>query len=198
VADDVIEREINLLEWFPANDNVATAVARLCVIREDFYLVGLGLAAESIPCLDENGRLWRRLYFFRQLSVVLMEAKKSLMVLNQDKLFAGVVNAENFRKEILNFEKTLNSPALEDLRNWLGAHLNYSQVGEALKSMDPSTTGNLQVGKTHRATHFGFAANIVAAMLPEEKLAALAEVQPMLLDAVDRIISAYYELKKLE
>jgi hypothetical protein len=50
----------------------------------------------------------------------------------------------------------------------------------------------------HRATHFGFAANIVAAMLPDEKLSALAEVQPKLHGAVDRIISAYYDLKKLE
>jgi hypothetical protein len=36
------------------------------------------------------------------------------------------------------------------------------------------------------------------AKLPDEKLSALAEVHPKLHGAVDRIISAYYDPKKLE
>jgi hypothetical protein len=196
MPDDLIEREIILSEWFPPDDDVATAVARLCILREDFYLAGLGLAEESIPILDGNGNLWRKLYFFRKLSVTLMESRGALMMLNKNKEFLRAIEAENLRDEVLRFEKELNTPELEQLRHRLGGHVDHNQVGAALKRLDPSLKGRIQVGPIQRETHFTFATNLVKLMLPEEMLMAL-QGSPRLLAAFDRVISAYYELKKL-
>ena len=75
-------KEISIARWFPPNDPIAAAVARLCILREDFYLEGMGFGAEELPALDANGEVWRRLYFMRQAVKTMLEAKGAIVTLD--------------------------------------------------------------------------------------------------------------------
>ena len=74
-------RWISPRKWFPADNPIACAVARLSILREDLYLEYLAMAADEIkitlaysegvepfltpPSLDDNGPEYRRIYFLR-------------------------------------------------------------------------------------------------------------------------------------
>src|SRR6267143_7232247 len=81
---------IKLRAWFPPHDPVATAIAALCILREDYVLDLQGLSKwdgkieeygrplGGFPELDENSPGWRRLYFFRNSLRALREIRKVL------------------------------------------------------------------------------------------------------------------------
>jgi hypothetical protein len=84
-------------KWFADGDPVSTAVARLCVLREDIYIELLGLAADEInvslpnaagianpPGIDDNGPEYRRIYFLRASLRTLAEVRGALAVLWQN------------------------------------------------------------------------------------------------------------------
>jgi hypothetical protein len=68
---------VSLTHWFPSDDPIAIAIAKLCVLREDYFLELQGLitpgtgpfegntTGKGIPELDQNSASFRRLYFFR-------------------------------------------------------------------------------------------------------------------------------------
>src|SRR5437867_3698885 len=70
-------RSIKLRKWFPPDDPIAAAVARLFLLREDFHLECLAMAAEEVKLLDGNGPLWRHMYFLRQIMKTMMEARSA-------------------------------------------------------------------------------------------------------------------------
>jgi hypothetical protein len=58
-------RVFKLRRSFPANDPIATTVATLCVLREDFLLELKGIVADKLEELDGNERAYRCTYFCR-------------------------------------------------------------------------------------------------------------------------------------
>src|SRR5262245_4724381 len=75
-------RPIKIRRWFPPNDPVATAVATLCVPREDFFLELQGMISDEIAPLDGNASAYRRAYFWRNSLRTLVEIRKTLNKLN--------------------------------------------------------------------------------------------------------------------
>src|SRR5262249_32263730 len=148
-------RPIKLRKWFPPNDPIASAVARLFLLREDFYLEAFAFLAEDLPELDRNGSVWRQLYFLRQMMKTLMEAKSAMMRLQQSPEFKAALGeaGEGFREEILRFLKIVDSDDLKKIRNNIGGHILDKAVEKTLDGLNWDTEGILDVGRTHAETH---------------------------------------------
>jgi hypothetical protein len=204
-----IVRSIKLRKWFPPDDPIASAVARLCLLREDFYLEGLAMAADEIEQLDRNGHQWRQLYFLRQIMKTMMEARSAMMTLEQSRDFQTALGqaGAGFREEVKQFLSIADSDDLKEIRNNIGGHILLKAVARTLQGLHWDTEGLLDVGRTHAETHFKFTSELMALMLTvhcegkEERLTALDRLGKLasakLLDAVDRIIIAYCEMKRL-
>src|SRR5690349_16080987 len=78
---------IPIKDWFPSDDPVAAAVARLLILREDLYLELRGIVALPIPPLDECSEDWRMVYFFRNSVRTLLEIRGAIEFLSQQKAF---------------------------------------------------------------------------------------------------------------
>jgi hypothetical protein len=202
-------RSIKLRKWFPPDDPIASAVARLCLLREDFYLEALAMTADAIEPLDRNGSGWRRIYFLRQMMKTMMEARSAMMVLQQSPEFQTALGeaGAGFREEVQQFLQIVASDDLKEIRNNTAGHIRLSAVSTTLQGLKWDTEGILDVGPTHAETHFKFASELMARLLTihravEEDLRVTLErigelTSAKLLDAVDRIIIAYCELNKL-
>jgi hypothetical protein len=57
-----VPSEEGIRHWFPPGDPVATAVAMLCILREDLLLELLGIVSDGLPKLDDNSTGYRRTY----------------------------------------------------------------------------------------------------------------------------------------
>jgi hypothetical protein len=205
-----IRRSIQLSTWFPSDDPIAAAVARLCILREDFYLEALALAADRIDILDENDAAWRRIYFLRQLTVTLMEAKGAMIELQKSSDFRSALGKAGmgFREEVKQLVKILDAGELKQIRNNVGGHIGQKGMQQVLKALDTEVEALLEVGTTHRQTHYKFTSELMARMLTihmhgkEDKLVTFERIGTLmtvkLLDAIDRVITAYCDLKKLE
>jgi hypothetical protein len=80
-------------QLFPSGNPIAVLVARLCILREDVYLELAGLAAASIeatflktdstnpPGLEDNGKVYRQMYFLRASIRTLAEIQETIHAL---------------------------------------------------------------------------------------------------------------------
>ena len=85
---------VKLSKWFPANDELAAKIARLCILREDLVTEIRGLSAESIKELEGNSVEWRQLYFIRNFIRTLREMLSGVEHLLQDKEFRAMLAKE--------------------------------------------------------------------------------------------------------
>jgi hypothetical protein len=130
-----IVRSIKPRKWFPPDDPIASAVARLCILREDFYLEGIALGSKELAVLDQNGFAWRQMYFLRQLMKTMTEARSALMILEQCPRFQVALGeaGNGFREEVKEFLRIVNSKDLKNIRNNIGAHVKPTAVESVLK-----------------------------------------------------------------
>jgi len=157
--DRIHIRHITLRSWFPPNDPIATAVARLCVLREDFFmeLQGVGMT-ESIESLDQNSDAWRRMYFWRKSLRTLEEIRKTLNTLGAQEDFRKALSKEpqEIRDAFKKLKKEMNKASdefLRDLGNTIGAHL------------DITRKGLLELGDTLGGIHYKFSSELILAVL---------------------------------
>src|SRR5712691_7863622 len=87
-------RTLKIRQWFPPGDTLATAVATLCILREDLLLEMYGMANDSIDRLDDNGSFYRRTYFLRNSFRTLEEIKKVLSRLSVQEAFKDALSRE--------------------------------------------------------------------------------------------------------
>jgi hypothetical protein len=165
----------NLSRWFPAGDEVAAHVARLCILREDFYLEFALYMTESLAEVDDNGRDWRRIYCFRRMAQTLMEIKSTLTGLLGRKEYKRHLSEHLTLRERLEGLKRIldaNHDLIKDMRNSLSGHVPQKAVATALNNMHMDVAGLLQRGQHFRDTHFKFAAEMILAMMFRDTPAA--------------------------
>ena len=187
---------------------MATAVAMLCVLREDFLLELYGITNERLERLDDNDSGFRRTYFWRNTLRTLEEIKNVLNRLNTDPGFRAAMLREppviqlSFRQ----LKRELNKASrrfLLNLRNTMGGHLDEPTIQAALDSMDPLQEGLIEVGPTVGSIHYKFSQEILWAALlvdvPEkdydnkvnELLAGSSRLNRTIL-AMDYVINCYF------
>src|SRR5438034_9246367 len=166
-------------KWFPADDPIACAVARLCVLREDLYIEFLAMSMNDVtytlgdvfttedgklPHIDDNGEEYRRIYFFRASLHTLAEVHNAVSGLRNNKDFRrmyrnfGLKFYNHFLAYLSSLDKNLTE--LRRIRNALGGHVSRDGVRKALETMDFDETGKLDAGQKVKDTHYGFAGTI--------------------------------------
>lgn len=75
-------------DWFPPEDEMASHVARLCILREDWWLEFNGyVSEEDFKSLDSTSQVYRRLYFLRSLITTLTDIHETIKALNSMESF---------------------------------------------------------------------------------------------------------------
>lgn len=205
---------IKFSEWFPANDPIATSMARLCILREDLYLELRGMVREDIPTLDACSGTWREIYFFRNLSRTILEIRSAIEVLSADKSFQKSISKElvPFKESFDQLPKLLTQvhPLVKRLRNEAGGHLKMNAIEEALKETNPNTKGLLQIGPCHAETHYKFSLEILGALflrhVPHSKVEeewiktcdTLRETGMQVLKSIDKLFVSYTRIRNLK
>lgn len=165
-------RRITLGKWFPANDHVAVCVARLCILREDLYIEQSAFTPEAIPVLDANSLEWRRLYFFRNHIKTLREIDGALSRLQQDADFKRLLESQPTHKkdEFSRLVKEMKAAeaTFKTIRDTTGGHVLESAVKKALENIGSDDAGFIEIGTTHRSTHYRFAYELTLAVLAGE------------------------------
>jgi len=213
-------RWISPRRWFPADDPIATSIAKLCILREDIYIEFLALAADDItislpdipegskpPGLDDNGAEYRRIYFLRASLRTLGEVRGAVTVLWRNTQFRDLYrkfDAEKYKKlsgYIEELEKNLDE--LKRIRDGLGGHVLPQAVTKALDTMEFDETGKFETGPKIKDTHLGFAGTICAKILlqdvpkneRETYLIKITNLNQETLGIISDILTAYLEYK---
>jgi hypothetical protein len=187
-------RLVRLRRWFPPDDPVATAVAMLCVLREDFLLELAGIVDGHCGRLDDNGREFRRIYFWRNTLRTLEEIRTTLNRLNKEREFRAAMDREQpgVREAFEELKRTLNRASqefLSTLRNELGGHLDEDAMRETLQQIDDDAEGFLEVATARRpvTTAFRFTADLVWAVIGRHAIAKQRDVHALLVKVADLI-----------
>ena len=137
---------IDLRHFFPPDDDFATCVARLLILREDIYLEYYGITTGPYEWLDKNGVAWRHHYFFRNSVRTLQEISSALQKLNcvpefkraMKKIWSG-----SDQKKFKAFCKEIQSAGelVAEVRNIMGGHVKHTVVARALQMLPSNSTG---------------------------------------------------------
>ncbi len=203
-------RPIRLRKWFPPNDPVATAVAMLCVLREDFLIELYGIIDDDLGRLDDNSPVYRRTYFWRNSLRTLEEIKNVLNRLNSHDEFRDAMAQEPpaVKDAFEELKRSLNRASdefLRVLRNTMGGHLDEDAIQLTLNTLDHQAEGMIQVGETRGRLHYRFGAELLLAALgrdlekEEEVLEIIrksADLNPALV-AIDHVVKCYLSDRRL-
>lgn len=203
-------RPIRLRKWFPPNDPVATAVAMLCVLREDFLIELYGIIDDGLGRLDDNAPVYRRTYFWRNTLRTLEEIKKVLNRLNSHSDFRKAMGKEPpaVREAFEELKRSLNKASgefLRVLRNTMSGHLDARAFQATLDTLDHQAEGMIQVGERRKMLHYRFAAELVLAVLGRDKeneeevldiVRKAADLNPALV-AIDNVVMCYLKDRRL-
>jgi len=191
-------RPVNLRKWFPENDSLATQMARLCILREDFAFELQGfLGSTSVPANDEYGVAWRQLYFFRRMCHAAREAQSVIERLSQDAAFKRFLRRRHptFVKDFKKFKKDLAIALdiIETIGDEIAAHVKELPMKQALQSMSDQRSGFLQVSSEGpRGTHYKFTGELLMSVMfreiPSEQQETVA------IERADRFIKAVEKL----
>ena len=138
--------QINLHKFFPPDDEFATCMARLCVLREDLNLEVNGIVVGPYDWLDRNGEVWRRNYFFRNSVRTLQEIASAFHTLNCVPEFQRALEriwSEEDQKKFKEFCKMIGNARelVKEVRNIIGGHVQHSAVAQALQVLNSDSTG---------------------------------------------------------
>jgi hypothetical protein len=193
---------------------VATAVAMLCILREDFWIELHGITVDDIERLDDNGSAFRRTYFWRNSLRTLIEIREVFNRLNADAGFRDAMASSastDLRKSFEDAKKALNRAAedfLYDLRKTVSAHLDYPTMQVGVNTLDFQKEGFAELAREAGRTHFAFATELIwAALLPrssretlrtdlEDLLHKSASLMPVMM-AIDSVIACYMRDRRL-
>ena len=138
--------QINLRKFFPPDDEFATCIARLCILREDLSLEIKGIVAGPFDSLDTNTVAWRHNYFFRNSVRTLQEIASALHRLRSVPEFKRALRKRFSTDEHKAFEKFCAkiedaSGLIGEVRNIMGGHVKHTAVGKGLKLINYDRTG---------------------------------------------------------
>ncbi|RPH80567.1 MAG: hypothetical protein EHM80_04865 [Nitrospiraceae bacterium] len=133
----------NLRKLFPPDDEFATCIARLCILREDLSMEIKGIAAGPFGSLDANTIAWRHNYFFRNSARTLREIASALQRLRKVPEFQRALQKKASTDGYKAFEKFCTqmqdaSGLIGELRNSIGGHVKHNAVAKGLKLINDS------------------------------------------------------------
>jgi len=200
-------------KWFPPDDPVATAVAMLCILREDYFLELRGIIADKFDRLDDNQRAYRRTYFWRNSVRTLEEIKSTLNWLASREEFREMFDREpmEVRQAFEELKKELNKASdtfLRVLRNRIGGHLDAPTVQAGLDDMDPAQEGMVQFADTRGRIRYRFALDILWPSVLREVQGSNTEQQvdkvlgdtarlTRAVEAIDAVVACYLKARRL-
>jgi len=206
-------KPIKLRAWFPPNNPVATAVARLCILREDLLLELHGITGDRFNNLDDNSEASRRLYFWRNSLRTLTEVRDGLNAINAEAEFREALEHETpeMQTAFESLKKELNKASQEflvELRNTVGAHVDVTVLQDALNELDFSREGFVQLGEIRADIHYKFAGEFILSMLlrgiPDaeqqqvlEKLLERSASLGRAISAIDDVVACYARVRDL-
>jgi hypothetical protein len=206
-------RHITVSRWFPANDEIAASMARLCVLREDLYLELQGMKYEPIPLLDECSADWREIYFFRNTMRTLAEITRVIHKLRCNKPFVEALEkgSKPVHGAFVDLSKSIGeaSALIDDLRNEVGGHILEKPIKEGLALIGQDTKGLFQDSHRFDQIHYHFAMEFVGATIlrrvdyenAEEEWKRILKTTLKLgfdaVPAIDIIFRAYQHMRSL-
>lgn len=206
---------IDLRKWFPPDDEVATAVAMLCILREDLLLELHGIGADKIEKLDENEALHRRTYFWRNSLRTLEEAKTTLNRVNKHRDFREALasQSEQTRNAFEEVKKRLNVASEElirRLRSTVAAHLDHKCIQAGINAFGPTQGSLIQLADTLGNKHYRFSTDIlwtaILGLPPQDKeainkltevLRSTAATHTQVVKAIDDVFQCYVADRRL-
>lgn len=215
---------VSLTHWFPSDDPIAIAIAKLCVLREDYFLELQGIVTpgagpleggttgRGIPELDENSASFRRQYFFRNSMRTLDELRNLVERMHthppDKKALAKEprILVDGFKK--LREQLGPTSKLIKNLRDSVGGHVLHSGLENILRGLDPDMNGFFQEGEIRGKTRYKFTNELVLSMIldkvesqnKEEKIEMLLSSTAQLvfiIEVIDQLIRAYIVDRKL-
>jgi hypothetical protein len=157
---------IRLTKWFPANDELAFKVARICILREDFLMEMNGIYSEQIEALDGSWDQYRKTYFIRNMFRTLAEIVGGIRRVREDPEFIRLLAKESadVKLKFENHQKAF-AAGIQTLKAWrdsIGGHLQEATVKQTLNELTPEMFGLFEIGKTSKQTYFKFAGDLIA------------------------------------
>lgn len=133
---------IKIRQYFPPNDDLATEMARMCILFEDFLLESEGYKASTISDLDHNSLEFRQIYFLRNLFKTACELNKAFYGIRSNQEFKVFLQKQEVQK-VKKYEDLYKKyeqyvkpwGAIRGIRNEIGAHLKKETVKDALGRM---------------------------------------------------------------
>jgi hypothetical protein len=155
-----------LAQLFPPHDEYAAAMARLCILWEDFITEATGGAAKSIQEMDGHSPQWRRLYFLRRSVGTVHEIRMALHHLQTQGEFKQTFprQPKPDQDRFIESYKTLlkHEKSIKELRNTIaGGHVEQTAVKEGLARLKSDATGIFQQGQIYKDIRFKFSHPIV-------------------------------------
>ena len=205
-------QHISFWKWFPANDPVATSVARLCILREDLYLETLALIEESLPPLDKNTAVWRMTYFWRNSVRTLFEIRSAIEILYSEDEFRNALESQPLPLrdafKSLKDEIVKAHGVLKPIRNSIGGHVLQQAVKKGLSNMDFGRGGLIELGERVHDTHYRFVSELLGVVwLGEnpgsewkeeiEKTVKLIAELSRALETIDIVFDTYMRSRRL-
>ena len=206
---------VKLHEWFPPDDELATKMARICILREELMYEFLCTRySNNFPMDDDFGVAWRKVYFLRKMFSTLAEMHSAIEHLSCDKNFKAFKQKQPiyFKKKWDELKKAFNSAdvIINDIRNDIGAHVSHDSVKKALKNknMIKRDSSSLHVSQQGpMKTHYKFVDELIMAVMAKESddehkranetVNALIEATKGLFLVIDWLFFSYAKERKL-
>jgi hypothetical protein len=165
----VFYRIVKLRKWFPPEDPLASKVARLCILREDFLLEMQGYGAEKIKELDDHSDQWRKTYFLRRMISTLNELASTVNNLLSDVGFKAILAKQpaQIRSQFVDVGRRIQEaqPVTKKIRDVIRAHVKEKEVQDALKRAEPEAFGLFEIASVFGKTHMKFVHELVAEIM---------------------------------
>jgi len=164
-------KDVVLSKWFPADDQFAAKMARLCILREDLmYELTCSINAYRSHKQRDYDQSWVMFYFFRKMFITVSEIRGAIELLAQDADFKNILMKQptsiksSFKDVKDNLQTT--SDLIKEIRNTMSGHIKLSSLWDALQIMDYERHGILQIStEGPKDTHFKFTGELLMAVM---------------------------------
>jgi hypothetical protein len=164
---------VKLWKWFPSDDEFATKMARLCILREQLmFELQCSRDNKKVALGDDYSIGYRQTYFFVKMCNTVREINSAIERLSSDKGYKKFIKRQNdfLRKEIDELKNNLKSSLdlIIDVRDNLASHVKEKAIHTALQNMNKDRSSFFQIPKEGiipKKTHYKFSGELILCLL---------------------------------
>lgn len=165
---------VKLCEWFPANNEFATKMARICILREMLaFEFQCALNRENNKVEGEFGSAFGDMYYFIKMCNSVNEINSAIETLSRDKGYNSFMKRQDvaLKNEMKNLKSNLSSTLklIKEVRHNIGAHVQEKAVNAILKNMNIDRCGLLVIPDPDplipKKTHYEFVGELILCMI---------------------------------